>query len=58
MEVWTTGAASPRGILKLARTVEGNRWDGLAVVDGCLRLTPRGLAVADAVVRSLDLGLV
>ncbi len=33
MEVWTTGAASPRGILKLARTVEGNRWDGLAVVD-------------------------
>lgn len=33
MEVWTTGAASPRGILKLARTVEGNGWDGLAVVD-------------------------
>ncbi len=33
MEVWTTGAASPRGIVKLARTVEENGWDGLAVVD-------------------------
>ena len=33
MEVWTTGAASPRGIIKLARTVEANGWDGLAVVD-------------------------
>ncbi len=33
MQVWTTGAASPRGILKLARTVEANGWDGLAVVD-------------------------
>ena len=33
MEIWTTGAASPRGILKLARAVEENGWDGLAVVD-------------------------
>ena len=33
MDVWTTGAASPRGILKLARAVEANGWDGLAVVD-------------------------
>jgi oxygen-independent coproporphyrinogen-3 oxidase len=40
-----------------AAIIEGYVEDGLAVVDGCLRLTPRGLAVADAVVRSLDLGL-
>ncbi|MDP6346111.1 MAG: LLM class flavin-dependent oxidoreductase [Alphaproteobacteria bacterium] len=33
MEIWTTGAASPRGILNLARSVEGAGWDGLAVVD-------------------------
>ena len=31
--------------------------DGVAVADGRLRLTSRGFAVADAVVRSLDLGL-
>ena len=33
MEIWTTGAASPRGIMKLAREVEDKGWDGLAVVD-------------------------
>jgi 5,10-methylenetetrahydromethanopterin reductase len=33
VEIWTTGAASPRGIVKLARRVEENGWDGLAVVD-------------------------
>lgn len=33
MEIWTTGAASPRGIVKLAREVEAKGWDGLAVVD-------------------------
>jgi len=33
MQVWTTGAASPRGILALARDVEAKGWDGLAVVD-------------------------
>ena len=38
-----------------AAIIEGYVEDGLAVVDGRLRLTPRGLAVADAVVRSLDL---
>ena len=31
--------------------------DGVAVADGRLRLTSRGFAVADAVARSLDLGL-
>ncbi|SVB71163.1 uncharacterized protein METZ01_LOCUS224017, partial [marine metagenome] len=33
MEVWTTAAASPRGTMNLARTVEAAGWDGLAVVD-------------------------
>jgi 5,10-methylenetetrahydromethanopterin reductase len=33
MQIWTTGAASPRGILTLARDVEEKGWDGLAVVD-------------------------
>ena len=28
-----TAAASPRGIVALARDVEDNGWDGLAVVD-------------------------
>ena len=32
IEIWTA-AASPRGIVKLAREVEGRGWDGLAVVD-------------------------
>ncbi len=30
-EIWTA-AASPCGIVKLARAVEGHGWDGLAVV--------------------------
>ena len=33
MEIWTTGAASPRGTARLARGVEERGWDGLAVVD-------------------------
>ncbi len=33
MELWTTGAASPRGTMKLAKQVEAAGWDGLAVVD-------------------------
>ena len=39
-----------------AALIEGYVEDGVAEADGRLRLTPRGLAVADAVVRSLDLG--
>ena len=31
-EIWTAAAASPCGIVKLARAVEGHGWDGLAVV--------------------------
>ena len=37
--------------------VRGYVEDGIAEADERLRLTPRGLAVADAVVRSLELGL-
>jgi 5,10-methylenetetrahydromethanopterin reductase len=33
MEFWTTGAAAPRSTMTLARSVEANGWDGLAVVD-------------------------
>ena len=33
IEIWTTAAASPRGIVKLAREVEERGWDGLVVVD-------------------------
>lgn len=39
-----------------AGLIEGYVEDGVAVADERLRLTPRGLALADAVVRSLDLG--
>lgn len=33
MEIWTSGVASPRGILRVARGVEAGGWDGLVVVD-------------------------
>ncbi len=31
--IWTNGAASPRGILRVARDIEEQGWDGLCVVD-------------------------
>ena len=37
--------------------IEGYVEEGVAVADERLRLTPRGLAVADSVIRSLDLGV-
>lgn len=33
MEVWGSGAASPRGGMKLAKQLEANGWDGMMVVD-------------------------
>ncbi len=33
MEIWTTAAASPRGIIRVAKDLEDKGWDGLAVVD-------------------------
>lgn len=33
VQIWTNGAASPRGIVKVARDLEENGWDGLCVVD-------------------------
>lgn len=33
LQVWTSGVASPRGILKVAPAVEAAGWDGLTVVD-------------------------
>lgn len=33
MQVWTSGVASPRGILRVAPAVEAAGWDGLTVVD-------------------------
>ncbi len=33
MQIWTSGVASPRGILRVARETEAGGWDGLVVVD-------------------------
>jgi 5,10-methylenetetrahydromethanopterin reductase len=33
MEIWTSGVASPRGIIRVARELEAAGWDGLVVVD-------------------------
>ncbi len=33
MQIWTSGVASPRGIVHVARDVEAAGWDGLVVVD-------------------------
>jgi 5,10-methylenetetrahydromethanopterin reductase len=33
MELWTSGVAAPRGILRVAKDLEAKGWDGLSVVD-------------------------
>jgi 5,10-methylenetetrahydromethanopterin reductase len=33
MELWASGVSAPRGILRVARELEDNGWDGLSVVD-------------------------
>ncbi|MGY8958536.1 MAG: LLM class flavin-dependent oxidoreductase, partial [Alphaproteobacteria bacterium] len=33
MQIWTTGVASPRGIMRVAPQLEEAGWDGLVVVD-------------------------
>ncbi len=33
MKIWTNAYSAPRGIMKIARVVEEDGWDGLSVVD-------------------------
>ena len=58
MEVWTTGSASPRGIMHEAPRLEANGWDGLLVVDSQnLSGDPYvSLAMAATVTERLGLG--
>jgi alkanesulfonate monooxygenase SsuD/methylene tetrahydromethanopterin reductase-like flavin-dependent oxidoreductase (luciferase family) len=58
MELWTSGAAAPRGILRVAQDVEAKGWDGLSVVDSQnLSGDPFvALALAATVTQRLKLG--
>lgn len=58
VQVWTSGAASPRGIVKVARDLEDCGWDGLCVVDSQnLSGDPYvSLAMAATVTERLGLG--
>ncbi|MBT5108628.1 MAG: LLM class flavin-dependent oxidoreductase [Rhodospirillaceae bacterium] len=58
MEVWTTGSASPRGIMREAPRLEAGGWDGLLVVDSQnLSGDPYvSLAMAATVTERLGLG--
>lgn len=58
MEIWSSGVPAPRGILHVARDMEENGWDGLAVVDSQnLAADPFvALAMAATVTDRLKLG--
>lgn len=58
MEIWSSGVPAPRGILHVARDLEENGWDGLAVVDSQnLAADPFvALAMAATVTERLKLG--
>jgi 5,10-methylenetetrahydromethanopterin reductase len=58
MELWTSAAAAPRGILRVAQDVEAKGWEGLSVVDSQnLSGDPFvALAMAATVTQRLKLG--
>lgn len=58
MELWTSGVAAPRGILRVAQDAEEKGWDGLSVVDSQnLSGDPFvALAMAATVTQRLKLG--
>jgi len=58
MEIWAGGVPAPRGILHVARDLEGRGWDGLNVVDSQnLAADPFvALAMAATVTTTLKLG--